>query len=50
MEPNWFLGIEPNAFGSIGAIVNFSVAYLVAKKNPQPPMEVREMIERIRLP
>jgi len=50
MEPNWFLGIEPNAFGSIGAIVNFSIAYLVAKKNPQPPMEVREMIERIRLP
>jgi len=50
MEPNWFMGIEPNAFGAIGAIVNFSVAYLVAKKNPQPPMEVREMIERIRLP
>jgi cation/acetate symporter len=50
MEPNWFLGIEPNAFGSIGAIVNFSVAYLVAKKNPPPPMEVSEMIERIRLP
>ena len=50
MEPNWFLGIEPNAFGAIGAIVNFSVAYLVAKKNPQPPIEVREMIERIRLP
>ena len=50
MEPNWFLGIEPNAFGAIGAIVNFSVAYLVAKKNPEPPIEVREMIERIRLP
>ena len=50
MEPNWFLGIEPNAFGAIGAIVNFSVAYLVAKKNPQPPIEIREMIERIRLP
>ncbi len=50
MEPNWFMGIEPNAFGAIGAIVNFSVAYLVAKKNPQPPIEVREMIERIRLP
>ena len=50
MEPNWFLGIEPNAFGAIGAIVNFSVAYLVAKKNPKPPIEIRKMIERIRLP
>ena len=26
MEPNWFLGITPNAFGAIGALV---AAYLV---------------------
>jgi cation/acetate symporter len=39
-----------DTFGAIGAMVNFSIAYLVAKMNPQPPMEVREMIERIRLP
>jgi cation/acetate symporter len=50
MEPNWFFGIEPNAFGAVGAIVNFLVAYLVVARNPAPPMEVREMIERIRLP
>ena len=50
MEPNWFLGIEPNAFGAIGAIVNFIVAYIVSKKNDPPPKEIIEMIERIRLP
>ncbi|MGK0256439.1 MAG: cation/acetate symporter, partial [Arcobacteraceae bacterium] len=31
MGPNWFLGIEPNAFGAIGAIVNFTVAIIVSK-------------------
>ena len=50
MEPNWFLGIEPNAFGAIGAIVNFAVAFSVSKNNPQPPDKIKEMIERIRLP
>ena len=50
MEPNWFLGIEPNAFGAIGAMVNFTVAYIVSKKNDPPPKEIKEMVERIRLP
>ena len=50
MQSNWFLGIEPNAFGAIGAMVNFIVAYIVSKKNDPPPKEIKEMIERIRLP
>ena len=50
MESNWFLGIEPNAFGAIGAMVNFIVAYIVSKKNNPPPKEIKEMVERIRLP
>ena len=50
MKPNWFLGVEPNAFGAIGAMVNFIVAYIVSKKNDPPPKEIKEMVERIRLP
>ena len=50
MQSNWFLGIEPNAFGAIGAMVNFIVAYIVSKKNDPPPVEIKEMVERIRLP
>ena len=50
MKPNWFMGIEPNAFGAVGAIVNFVVAYLVAGRNPAPPKEVIEIVERIREP
>ncbi len=26
MGPDWFLGISPNAFGAVGALVNFVVA------------------------
>ncbi len=50
MEPNWFFGIEPNAFGAVGAIVNFIVAYLVCKRSPEVPQEIRNMIARIRRP
>jgi cation/acetate symporter len=37
MPQNWFLGIEPNAFGAIGALVNFGVAYGVSKVTAPPP-------------
>ncbi|MBE9538450.1 MAG: cation acetate symporter [Proteobacteria bacterium] len=50
MSPNWFLGIEPNAFGVVGAIVNFSVAMLVSRVTAAPPAEVQELVEHIRIP
>ncbi|WOJ93844.1 sodium:solute symporter family protein [Congregibacter variabilis] len=50
MSPNWFLGIEPNAFGVVGAIVNFAVAIAVSKVTAAPPLEVQEMVESIRVP
>jgi len=50
MKPNWFFGIEPNAFGAIGAIVNFAVAFLVSRVTQEPPEYVQEMVESIRMP
>jgi cation/acetate symporter len=50
MSPNWFLGIEPNAFGVVGAVVNFAVAIAVSKVTAAPPETVREMVESIRVP
>jgi cation/acetate symporter len=50
MPANWFLGIEPNAFGVIGAIVNFSIANLVSKVTAAPPQEVQDLVEFIRVP
>jgi len=50
MKPNWFLGIEPNAFGAVGALVNFAVAYGVSKVTSAPPKEVQDLVEHIRVP
>ena len=50
MSPNWFLGIEPNAFGAIGAVLNFAVAALVSQMTEAPPEEVRRLVEDIRVP
>ncbi len=50
MEPNWFLGISPNAFGVVGAIVNFAVAIIVAKVTVEPPEHIQHLVEDIRVP
>jgi len=47
---NWFLGIEPNAFGVVGAIVNFSIAFIVTRVTQAPPKEVQDLVDNIRLP
>jgi cation/acetate symporter len=47
---NWFLGIEPNAFGVVGAMVNFAVAIAISQWTPAPPQRVRDLVEDIRVP
>ena len=50
LPPNWFLGIEPNAFGVVGAIVNFSVTLAVSRLTAPPPQSVQQLVEDIRVP
>jgi len=50
MKENWFFGITPNAFGAVGAAVNFAVAFAVSRSFDPPPAEVQELVERIRIP
>ncbi len=50
LPPNWFFGIEPNAFGAVGALLNFMVAFLVSRFTATPPASVRELVHMIRLP
>ncbi|MCG9684634.1 cation acetate symporter [Vibrio sp. Isolate23] len=47
---NWFLGIEPNAFGAIGALFNFLVAFAVSKVTAETPQEVKDLVEHVRVP
>ena len=50
LPPNWFFGIEPNAFGAVGALVNFGVAFAVSAMTKAPPPEIRQMVADIRVP
>jgi cation/acetate symporter len=50
MGANWFFGISPNAFGAIGAAVNFAVAIIVSKMTAPPPDHIQHLVEDIRVP
>ncbi len=50
MKPNWFFGISPNAFGIIGAVVNFATAFIVGKITGPAPQEIQEMVDNFRSP
>lgn len=47
---NFFFGITPEAFGAIGAIVNFAVAFIVKSFTPAPPEHIQELVESVRTP
>jgi cation/acetate symporter len=47
---NWFLGIAPEAFGAMGALINFVVAFAVTSMTAPVPKHIEEMVESIRVP
>ena len=47
---NWFMGISPEAFGAVGALLNFVSAYVVSKITPPPPEHIQHLVEDIRIP
>jgi cation/acetate symporter len=47
---NGFFGISPEAFGTVGAIVNFAVAFLVSKMGAPVPKHIQELVESVRVP
>ncbi|TYO98326.1 cation/acetate symporter [Geothermobacter ehrlichii] len=49
-KPNFFFGIEPNAFGAIGAVVNFIVAFAVKNMTAPVPDEIAQLVEAVRIP
>ncbi len=50
MGPNWFFGISPNAFGAVGALVNFAVAFAVLKVTGPAPSHIQALVENMRIP
>jgi cation/acetate symporter len=50
LEASWWFGISPEGFGTIAMLVNFVVAIAVNMFTPEPPQEVQDIVENIRIP
>lgn len=46
----WIMGISPGAFGAVGALFNFIVAFTVSGVTEETPDHIKEMVENIRVP
>lgn len=46
----WFLGVSPEGFGSVGMVISFITATVVALATKAPPAEIQNMVEDIRMP
>jgi len=44
------LGISPEGIGAVGMLVNFAVAFFISYITREPPKEIQDLVERIRVP
>ncbi len=47
---DWWFGISPEGIGTLGMLINFTVAIIVSKLTPPPPEHIQHMVEDIRIP
>ncbi len=50
LSKDWWFGISPEGFGFIAMIVNFIVSLTINAFTADPPEEVQEIVETIRIP
>lgn len=50
LKGDWWFNISPEGFGSVAMIANFIVAFIVNQFTPEPPQEVQDIVENIRIP
>ncbi|MFK8046175.1 MAG: sodium:solute symporter family protein [Crocinitomicaceae bacterium] len=49
-KADWWFGISPEGFGTVAMLANFVVSIVVSKVTPDPPQNVQELVENIRIP
>jgi len=49
-KEDYFLGIAPTGIGTIGTLLHLIVAVVVSRMTPEPPQEIQDLVERIRIP
>lgn len=47
---DWWFGISPEGFGTVGMLVNFAIALAVSRFYSPPPESVQNIVENIRIP
>ena len=50
VSANWLFGISPEGIGIIGMVINFTVAIVVSRMTDSPPLEIRKLVDSIRVP
>ena len=50
LSKDWWFGISPEGFGFIAMIVNFTISLTINAFTADPPEEVQEIVETIRIP
>jgi cation/acetate symporter len=45
-----FLGIQASGIGIVGMIIHFVVGFVVSRSTKEPPQDIQEMVENIRIP
>lgn len=49
-KEDWWFGISPEGFGTVAMIINFVVSLSISFMFPEPPREIQELVENIRIP
>jgi cation/acetate symporter len=47
---HWLWGISPEGIGTIGMLLNFSIAIVVSRLTAEPPQSVQDLVDNIRIP
>ena len=50
LESQWWFGISPEGFGTIAMLANFAVSLIIKTFTPDPPQDVQDIVENIRIP
>ena len=49
-KADYLFGISPEGIGAVGMLVNFAVSFFVSNITSEPPQEIQELVESIRVP
>lgn len=47
---NWWFGISPEGIGTVGAMINFALMWIVSKMTKEPPQEIQDLVAGLRYP